>query len=244
MGTVRKGKIYLIPLPIAANTQEEVIPAYVKTIIQGLDYFLAENIRTARRYLRALDHPQPIAQLKFACLDKHTQSSQVGAYLQPILQGIDGGILTEAGCPGIADPGALAVQYAHQHQMEVIPLVGPSAILLALMAAGFNGQSFAFHGYLPIKKEERKKVIKKLENTAWRLKQTQIFIETPYRNQALLETLLNLCQPHTLLCIGKNITSKDGWVKTKLIQEWQKNKPKLHQRPTVFLLYGMRLLQN
>lgn len=238
MCVARQGKIYLIPLPIAANTQDAVIPAYVKTIIQGLDYFLAENIRTARRYLRALDHPQPIAQLKFVCLDKHTQASQVVAYLQPIFQGRDGGILTESGCPGIADPGALAVQYAHQHHIEVIPLVGPSAILLALMAAGFNGQSFAFHGYLPIKKEERKQLIKKLENTAWRFQQTQIFIETPYRNQTLLEALLSICQPHTLLCIGKNITSKDGWVKTRPIQEWQSNKPMLHKLPTVFLLYG------
>jgi 16S rRNA (cytidine1402-2'-O)-methyltransferase len=236
MHTTQPGKLYLIPLPIAPNTQEQVIPAQVKLIIQGIDYFLVENIRTARRYITATGHPKSIDELVFILLDKETSTEQVAIYMKPVLEGKDVGVLAEAGCPGIADPGALAVQYAHQQQIEVVPLVGPCSIILALMASGLNGQSFAFHGYLPIHKEQRQKAIKKLERDAWQLGQTQICIETPYRNQALLSDLLQVCQPHTLLSIGKNITAQDGWTKTQTIQQWQKGKTNLHKSPAVFLI--------
>jgi 16S rRNA (cytidine1402-2'-O)-methyltransferase len=236
MHATQPGKLYLIPLPIAPNTQEQVIPAQVRQIIQEIDYFLVENIRTARRYIAAIGHPKPIDALTFICLDKESLRKQVAIYMQPVLQGKDVGVLAEAGCPGIADPGALAVQYAHQHHIEVIPLVGPCSIVLALMASGLNGQSFAFHGYLPIHQDERQKAIKKLERDAWQLGQTQICIETPYRNQALLLALLQVCQPNTLLCIGKNITAQDGWVQTMSIQQWKNHQPNLHKSPAVFLI--------
>ncbi len=236
MHTIQPGKLYLIPLPIAADTHTQVIPACVSQTVKELAYFLAENVRTARRYVKALGHPKPIAVLQFACLDKHTTVQQVANYMQPVFQGEDMGLLAEAGCPGVADPGAIAVQYAHQHNFGVVPLVGPSSILLALMASGLNGQCFTFHGYLPIDQSKRKEAIKKLENAAWQGKQTQIFIETPYRNDALLATVLATCQPHTLLCIGQNITAQGGWIKTKTIHQWQAHLPMLHKVPAVFLL--------
>ena len=236
MDAASLGKVYLIPLPIVANTQKQVIPAQVIQVIQQLDYFLVENIRTARRYIASLGHPQPIADLTFLGIGKHTAAQQVATYMLPVHQGKNVGILSEAGCPGIADPGALAVQYAHQHNLEVVPLVGPSSILLALMASGFNGQNFVFHGYLPINKKERQGSIRKLEKAAWQLKQTQLFIETPYRNQALLLDVLDLCQPDTLLCIGKNITGHPGWIQAKSIQQWKAKQPNLHKIPAVFLL--------
>ena len=230
------GKLYLIPLPIAAGTQAQAIPIHINHIIQQLDYFLVENIRTARRYIKALGHPQPINQLVFVCLDKHTPAQQVATYMQPVKQGRDAGLLAEAGCPGIADPGSLAVQYAHQHQIEVVPLVGPSSILLALIASGFDGQNFAFHGYLPINQRARQVAIKKLEGAAWQFGQTQIFIETPYRNQALLAALLATCRAETQLCIGRNITGQGGWIRAQSIQQWKAHKPDLHKVPVVFLL--------
>jgi len=146
------------------------------------------------------------------------------------------GVLSEAGCPGIADPGAWAVQYAHKNHIQVIPLVGPCSILLALMASGFNGQNFAFHGYLPIDKADRKQAIKKLETVAWQNRQTQIFIETPYRNQAMLEALLEVCRTTTWLCMGKHITHPDGWIRSNTIQNWKIDKPMLHKVPAVFLI--------
>ncbi len=236
MNPIKTGKVYLIPLPIAVDTQAQVIPTYVIHTIQQLDYFLVENIRTARRYMASLGHSKPIGDLRFKCLDKYTSLEEIATYMLPVLQGKDVGILAESGCPGIADPGSLAVQYAHQHQLEVVPLVGPSSILLALMASGFNGQSFAFHGYLPINQNERQKAIKKLEKDAWQLTQTQICIETPYRNQSLLSDFLQICQPRTLLCIGKNITGQGGWIQTLSIQQWKAHLPDLHKIPAVFLL--------
>lgn len=238
MNTAQPGKLYLVPLPIAAGTHTQVIPDYVSQVVKQLEHFLAEDIRTARRYVKALGHLQPMATLQFVCLDKYTTAQQVAKYMQPVLQGKDIGLLAEAGCPGVADPGATAVQYAHQHSIEVVPLVGPCSMLLALMASGLNGQCFAFHGYLPIDQSKRKEVIKKLENAAWKQQQTQIFIETPYRNNALLATILATCQAHTLLCIGQNITAQGGWIKTKTIQQWRAHLPELHKVPAVFLLYG------
>ena len=237
MYAAESGKIYLIPSPIATNTHLQAMPAYVPSIVAQLRYFLVENIRTARRYVKALGHPAPMATLQFVFLNKHTVASQVADYLQPVLNGTDVGILSESGCPGIADPGALAIRYAHQHGLEVLPLVGPSSVFLALMASGLNGQSFVFHGYLSIDQNQRKATIKNLERAAWKLSQTQIFMETPYRNQVLLATLLRVCRPDTLLCIGKNITGEDGWVKTLSIQHWKKTPLALPKVPAIFLLY-------
>lgn len=236
MHTQQPGKLYLIPTPLATHTLAQVIPTQVIEAIQRLDYFLVENIRTARRYIAEIGHPKPIHSLEFVCLHKHTPIEQIATSMQPVLSGKDAGVISEAGCPGIADPGSWAVAYAHQHQIDVVPLVGPCSIILALMASGLNGQSFSFHGYLPIQKEERKKAIQKLEKDAWQTGKTQLFIETPYRNQALLEDLLQTCQPNTLLGIGKNITAPDGWTKTYSIQDWKRIKPNMHKIPAVFLL--------
>lgn len=236
MDTIRGGRLYLIPLPIAANTQAQVITTYVVQIIHQLNYFLVENIRTARRYIKAIGHPQPMAHLDFVELNKHTSKQQSASYMRLVQQGRNAGVLTEAGCPGIADPGMLAVQYAHQHQLEVVPLAGPSAILLALMASGLNGQCFTFHGYLPIEQWERDQAIKQLDKLAWQLGQTQIFIETPYRNAVLLEAVLNACRSDTLLCIAKNITGQNSFIRTHYIHFWKNNKPNLYKIPVVFLL--------
>jgi len=240
MSSTYPGKVYLIPVPIAANTYNQVLPEYNKYIVQQIEHFLVEDVSTARRYIKTIGHAKPIADLQFNCLDKHNPMQDIKVFMQPLQEGKDIGILAEAGCPGIADPGALAVQYAHKNGIEVVPLVGPCSILLALMASGFNGQSFAFHGYLPIDKQERRQVIRKLETVAWQSGQTQIFIETPYRNESIVEVLLEICRPTTWLCIGKNITDPKGWIRSNTIQNWKINKPSLHKVPTVFLLAGQR----
>jgi 16S rRNA (cytidine1402-2'-O)-methyltransferase len=238
MASTYSGKVYLIPVPIAANTYNQVLPEYNKHIIQQIEHFIVEDISTARRYIKAIGHAKSIAELQFNCLNKHNHMQDIKVFMQPLQEGKDIGILAEAGCPGIADPGASAVQYAHKNGIEVIPLIGPCSILLALMASGFNGQSFAFHGYLPIDKQERKHVIKRLETVACQSGQTQIFIETPYRNESVMEVLLEICRPTTWLCIGKNITDSQGWIKSNTIKSWKANKPNLHKVPTVFLLAG------
>ena len=230
------GHLYLIPLPIVVGTHTEVIPSQVGEVVKQLNYFLVEDLRTARRYVKALGHPQPIAALQFVGVNKHTTPDQVADYMQPVLKGQDAGVMAEVGCPGVADPGAMAVQYAHQHNIEVVPLTGPSSILLALMASGMNGQSFAFHGYLPVEKSQRKAAIKQLDRIAWQCQQTQIFIETPYRNQALLEAILATCRPETLLCIGKQMTAPEGWVQTRPLHQWRQSPPWLHKIPAIFLL--------
>ncbi len=230
------GKLYIVPLPIAADTHAEVIPVQVVRAVRQLRYFLVENLRTARRYVKALAHPQPIDTLAFEVLDQHTTAQQVAAQLEPVLQGQDAGVLAEAGCPGIADPGAVAVQYAHQHGIPVVPLVGPSSVLLALMGSGLSGQSFAFQGYLPIAQQQRRATIRRLEKWAQQHRQTQIFIETPYRNQALLHTLLATCQSTTQLGIGQHLTAPDGWLQTQTVQQWQQHPPTLPKVPAIFML--------
>jgi 16S rRNA (cytidine1402-2'-O)-methyltransferase len=238
MASTSFGKLYLIPVPIAANTYKQVLPEYNKHIVQQIEHFIVEDISTARRYIKIIEHPKLIADLQFYCLDKHNPIQDMSVFMHPLKEGKNIGVLAEAGCPGIADPGAWTVQYAHKNGIEVIPLVGPCSILLALMASGFNGQNFAFCGYLPIDKADRKQTIKKLETVAWQSGQTQIFIETPYRNESILEILLEVCRPTTWLCIGKNITDSKGWIKSNTIQHWKLNKPSLHKVPTVFLLAG------
>ncbi|MFP4089407.1 MAG: SAM-dependent methyltransferase [Cyclobacteriaceae bacterium] len=232
------GKVYLIPTVIAPDTFEESLPTSVKTTVNKLSYFLVENVRTARRFLSAWGIEKPISSLRFEVLDKRSTEQEIKTFFEPVLAGQNVGIMSEAGCPGVADPGTLAVEFAHRHKVQVVPLVGPSSFLLALMASGLSGQSFAFHAYLPIDKQERGKAIRQLERQSREQQQTQIFMETPYRNEQLMEALLKHCQPHTRLCIAKGISGPEEMIRTMPVKEWKKQKPVLQKVPTVFLMYG------
>ncbi len=229
--------LFLIPVPLADHTADLVLPAQVKQVVAELDVFFVENLRTARRFIAGLKLGKVIDELTFFELNKDTPPAETLAQLKELLKnGQSAGVLSEAGCPGVADPGAVAVQIAHQLGIEVIPLVGPSSILLALMASGMSGQSFVFHGYLPIDRNERANAIKRLEKEAITRHQTQLFIETPYRNQALFQDLLQLCQPTTRLCVACNLTAPDAFVKTYAIGSWKKHQIDLHKKPAIFLL--------
>jgi 16S rRNA (cytidine1402-2'-O)-methyltransferase len=228
------GKLFLIPNVIADSTQEDVIPHSVKEKLRLLRFYLVEDIRTARRYLSSLKIFESIEALSFEVLNKDTQYAELPDLLKPLMEGHDMGVISESGCPGIADPGALAVAYAHQHNIRVVPLVGPSSILLALMASGLNGQRFAFHGYLPIDAKEAAKAIKELERESKARSQTQVFIETPYRNNSILDHLLNSLSPSTLLSIALDITGTHESIKTKSIKEWKAEKPSFAKQPAVF----------
>ena len=233
---MKKGELYVIPTVIAEGTNS-TIPDQVKEVISRLQYFLAENTRTARRYISSLKVGVTIESLDFGELNKRTSDQQIGALLEPLKQGHDMGVLSESGCPGIADPGSKAVRYAHQHDFNVIPLVGPSSILLALMASGFNGQKFRFNGYLPIDKQALPKALKALELNAVKTDQTEIFIETPYRNNQLLEGIKKHCKSDMQLCIARDLLGENHFVQTKTVSEWKKQSIDLHKKPTVFLLY-------
>ena len=205
--------------------------------MKTIEYFLTENVRTARRFISSLHLDITIEELHFELLDKNTVAVQIEVVCAPLLAGKDIGVMSEAGCPGIADPGHLAVAFAHRHDVEVIPLVGPSSIFMALMASGFNGQSFTFHGYLPIDKEQRKQKIRELETSAHQLRQTQIFMETPYRNDQLLKDLISICKPDTRLCVARDISGANQFISTKSIKDWRKISMALHKLPCIFLLY-------
>ncbi len=233
----KKGKLYLIPTPLAENSLEQVVTAELKNTIEKLTFYLVENIRAARRFISSLKLNLNIESLNFEILDKDTSVLEIERLCQPLITGTDIGMMSEAGCPGIADPGSLAVSFAHQNDIEVVPLVGPSSILMALMGSGFNGQSFVFHGYLPIDKLGRSKRIKSMEKDAVSKKQTQIFMETPYRNNKLLDDLIKNCQIHTKLCIAKNVTGATEMIKTQTIKDWKKTRPDLHKVPAIFLIY-------
>lgn len=233
----KTGILYLLPTVIAEHTIDKVIPDYVKATANKTGYYLVENIRTARRFLSALNIAQPIESLQFEELNKNTDIHAIVKLLQPVVEGKNAAIISEAGCPGIADPGALAIRYAHAMNIKVMPLVGPSSILMALMASGFNGQSFVFHGYLPIDKGERAKKIKLMEKDAAKLDQTQLFMETPYRNEKLFRDLLKICQPDTMLCVAKNITGRDESIRSMSVKDWKNQPINLHKIPAVFLLY-------
>ncbi|HSI76049.1 MAG TPA: SAM-dependent methyltransferase [Lunatimonas sp.] len=230
------GKLYLIPSVLAEGTAHQVITPQVKDVISHTKYYLVENLRTARRYISSLKLGIEIEKLDLHILDKNTDSQELQHLMKALFEGNDIGIISEAGCPGIADPGAVAVAFAHQKGIQVVPLSGPSSIFLALMASGFSGQSFTFHGYLPIDKKELVHSIIGLENASKKVRSTQIFMETPFRNQKMLENLLQNLHPETLLCIAKNITATDELIQTKRVQEWKRNPPDLHKIPTVFLL--------
>lgn len=234
---MKSQKLYLIPTVIADQTEQQVISPQVKEVISSLDYFLVENVRTARRYISSLKLGLTIEYLHFEILDRKTRPEQVETYFQQA-KGRNIGVLSESGCPGIADPGAVAVSVAHRMGLRVVPLSGPSSIFLALMGSGFSGQSFVFHGYVPIDKKEREKKIKDMEESAIRLRQTQIFMDTPYRNQKLFEHLLKACHPNTLLAVAKGITGEDEMIQTRPIKDWKNQKINLHKTPTIFSLYA------
>ena len=236
MSKQRKGKLYLIPTPLAENTLDKIVTTQMTEVIKGLDYFLVENLRTARRFVSSLKLGKVIEELHFKVLDKKTPEKMIQNLCAPLMDGKDIGVMSEAGCPGIADPGNLAVSFAHRNNIAVVPLVGPSAIFIALMASGFNGQSFAFHGYLPIEKQKRIQAIKSLEKDSANKKQTQIFMETPFRNDHLLLDVLNSCQSHTQLCVAKDINGSEEMIRTLSIKDWKKSIPQLHKVPTVFLI--------
>jgi 16S rRNA (cytidine1402-2'-O)-methyltransferase len=233
---MKKGVLYLIPTVIAPNTESKALPSDLVDLCNGLDYFLVENLRTARRCLSAMNISKPILEITFHELSKNTDDSEIAGMMAPLLEGKSIGIMSEAACPGIADPGAKAVAYAHQNDIRVEPWVGPSSIFLALMASGFSGQSFAFSGYLPIDKKEKTQAIRTLDQTLFKSGQTQIFMETPYRNNQLVEDIVKICAPQSKLCIAKNINAKDEFIKTDSIQNWKRNKPDLHKVPCIFLL--------
>lgn len=231
------GKIYLVPTTLGDTSIDLVIPAEVKIKICVLKYFIVENIRTARRFLKQIDKNIEIDKLTFFELNKHTDSNDFSSYLLPIIEGNDAGIISEAGNPGIADPGSDIVSLAHQKNIEIVPLVGPSSILLALISSGMNGQNFAFNGYLPVEKSEKIRKIQFLENRAKAENQSQIFMETPFRNAKMLDDLLAACKNTTLLCIAADITLSEQFIKTKTIADWKKNKPDINKRPAIFIIH-------
>lgn len=235
---IKQGIIYLIPTTLGDTSETaSVIPVNINHIINTIDEFIVENEKSARRYLKKLDIKKPLQEITLYPLNKRTENIQISDYLKPIFEGKNMGIISEAGCPGVADPGAEVVKLAHEKNVQIIPLVGPSSILLSLMASGFNGQCFAFNGYLPKERPERIKKIRELESFVYSKSQTQIFIETPYRNMHLLEDILATCNPNTKLCIACDITLPSEFIKTKKVVDWKKEMPALNKRPTVFLVY-------
>jgi len=231
---VKPGRLILIPTVISEGTQGVTIPLQVTTTVKPLRFFLAEDARSARRYLSSLKLFESIEALHISVLNKDTTPQELPELLKPLLEGNDMGILSESGCPGIADPGAIAVRFAHAHNIQVLPLVGPSSLVLALMAAGLNGQQFAFHGYLPIEARETVKKIKELEQESRLKNQTQIFIETPYRNTSLLDQLLKTLSYSTLLSIAIGLTGENESIKTQSVRDWKAHTPVLTKTPAVF----------
>ena len=231
-----KGKLYLIPSPLGENDPEEVIPVPVLKSLEGFKTFVVEEIRTARRYLSRAGLKGKIGDLQFFELNEHTDHGTIEGYIKLFEDGNDVALISEAGLPAVADPGAQLVALAHKKGIEVVPAVGPSSLMLALMASGLNGQSFAFCGYIPAKTDERKSKLKTLEKVSAQLKQTQIIIETPYRNDSLFADMLNICSSSTRICVAANITMPDAYIKTKTAAEWKKEGLTIGKRPCVFLL--------
>lgn len=234
---MEKGILYLIPTFLAETDKEKVFPAYNMEVLMSLDEFIVEDLRTARRFMRKVGYKKDFENVKLHLLNEHTDLNQIDAYLDSIEKGVDIGLLSEAGLPCVADPGAEMVKIAQRKNINIVPLIGPSSIMLALMASGFNGQKFAFLGYLPIDEKDRIKKIKAIETTIYSQNQTQIFIETPYRNRRLFDSIVKHCSPSTMLSIGINLTGFNAKNLTKSIKEWRKEKPDFHKIPAVFLLY-------
>ena len=229
--------LYLIPVTLGDTPVNQVLPPYNHDIIMNIRHFIVENIRSARRFLRLVDSGFPIDDSTFYEMGKHAQTNQFATYLKPLQQGLPIGVISEAGCPAVADPGADVVAIAQQRGFRVIPLVGPSSMIMAVMASGLNGQSFAFNGYLPVDESDRAKKLKALETRAWNESQTQLFIETPYRNHKMFDTLLRTLRPQTRLCVAAGITTADEYIHTHTIQEWKRIKlPDLSKIPSIFLI--------
>jgi len=230
------GKLILIPTTLGDNAPLEVLPISIKRAIENIDHYIVENEKTARRFIKKVSANKPQSDLDIKLLNKFTELSELPNYLDPCIHGSDIGVLSEAGCPGIADPGAEVIRIAHEKRIRVVPLVGPSAILMAMMSSGMNGQNFAFNGYLPIDSVERKKTIKRLERLSKDTGQSQIFMETPYRNDKLYDELKRNLQPYTRLCIATDITQLTEAIASKPIVEWKTIELDLHKRPTVFVI--------
>ena len=232
------GKLYLIPSPISDGELDWVIPHAVRESIQVLSSFIVEHPKTARQFLKQIACKIPLQDIQLQILNEHTKPAELAALLKPLLSGLDVGLLSEAGCPAIADPGSGLVRLAHENEIRVVPLVGPSSIILALMASGLNGQCFCFNGYLSVDKHLRKQQIITLEKHSIKHNQTQIFIEAPYRNQGLLEHIVQTCRDESQLCIATQLTAADERVCTRTIRQWQKEMPEINKIPTIFLLQG------
>lgn len=231
--------LYLIPVTLGDTPIPNVLPSYNKEIILGIRHFIVEELRTARRFLKAVEKSIDIDSLTFYEMGKHADVSRFNQYLEPLRKGQSVGVISEAGCPAVADPGADVVAIAQREGLRVVPLVGPSSILLAVMASGFNGQSFAFHGYLPIDAGARTKRLKQLESRSAAEHQTQLFIETPYRNEKLMADLLATCNPQTRLCIAAGLTTEQEYVRSQSIRDWKKNGlPQISKIPTIFAIYA------
>ena len=232
------GTLYLIPTPLGEQSLQNILPTAVQAIAAQLDTFIVEHPKTARAFLKQIDTQTALQQIELLVLDEHTQAPDLQALLAPLLAGKDVGLISEAGCPAVADPGANLVRLAHQRGIRVVPLVGPSSILLALMASGLPGQRFIFHGYLPVDKTERKKKLLELEQAARTRDETQIFIETPYRNRQMLEAIVESCGAATALCVATDVTLATEEIHTRTIAEWKNALPEIDKRPAVFLLHA------
>jgi 16S rRNA (cytidine1402-2'-O)-methyltransferase len=229
--------LYLIPVTLGETPVSQVLPAYNHDVILGIRHFIVENVRSARRFLRLVDHEFPIDDSTFYEMGKHAQTDQFASYLKPLQQGFPVGVISEAGCPAVADPGAEVVAMAQHKGFRVIPLVGPSSMIMAVMASGLNGQSFAFNGYLPVDEADRAKKLKALESRAWNESQTQLLIETPYRNRKMFDTILRSLRPQTRLCVAAGITTSDEYIRTHTVQEWKRIQlPDLSKIPAIFLI--------
>ncbi len=230
--------LYLIPVTLGATPLEQVLPAYNRSVILGIRHFIVEEVRSARRFLKQVDRNVAIDALEFYPMGKHADAARFARYLDPLRQGHPMGVISEAGCPAVADPGADVVAIAQREGLRVVPLVGPSSILLAVMASGFNGQSFAFHGYLPIDPAARARRLKQLEALTVSENQTQLFIETPFRNAKMVADILRTCRPQTRLCIAAGLTTPEEYVRTLTVKQWQGTKiPELSKVPAIFAIY-------
>lgn len=227
--------LYLIPTTLGDSPLERIMPPFNYDVINTIRHFIVEDVRTARRFLKKVNPSVNIDELIFFVLNQHTTAQEISGFLRPMTEGNDMGVISEAGCPAVADPGADIVAMAQQKNFTVVPLVGPSSILLALMGSGFNGQSFAFNGYLPVQPADRVKALRRLEQRAIAENQSQLFIETPYRNMKMLADIIDTCQPNTKLCIAADITLDTEFIKTKTVREWKSTLPDLNKRPTIFL---------
>ena len=229
--------LYLLPVTLGDTPLGKVLPSYNLEVIAHIRHFIVEDVRSTRRFLKKVNKEFDIDSMTFYPLNKHTSPADISGYLKPLQEGKPMGVISEAGCPAVADPGADVVAIAQQKNLKVVPLVGPSSIILSVMASGFNGQSFSFNGYLPIEAGERAKKLKQLEQRVYTEQQTQLFIETPYRNNRLMEDILHHCRPQTKLCIAANITCEDQYIKTQSVKNWQGHLPDLSKTPCIFLLY-------